>query len=93
VKRLEGKPFALVGVNVMETDPKKLKAALERQKLNWRSFTHKEAIADEWNSPGTPTYYVLDARGVIRYKWIGNPGEKAMDSAIEKLLGEVGKGK
>jgi len=91
VKKLEDKPFALIGVNVMESDPKKLKAAIERQKLNWRSFAHKESIADEWNNPGTPTYYVLDGKGVIRYKWVGNPGAKAMDAAIEKLLGEVGK--
>ena len=89
--KLEDKPFALIGVNVMEPDPKKLKAGIERQKLNWRSFTHKESIAEQWNTPGTPSYYILDHKGVIRFKWVGNPGEKAMDTAIEKLLGEVGK--
>jgi hypothetical protein len=93
VKRLEDKPFALIGVNVMEPDPKKLKAAIERQKLNWRSFTHKDSIAEEWNTPGTPTYYILDSHGVIRFKWIGNPGAKAMDAAIEKLLREMRKAK
>ena len=68
-----------------------LKAGIERQKLNWRSFAHKESSAEEWNTPGTPGYYILDHKGVIRFKWVGNPGEKAMDSAIEKLLAEVGK--
>jgi hypothetical protein len=27
--------------------------------------------------------------GVIRYKWIGAPGEKAIDTALEKLIAEV----
>jgi len=26
---------------------------------------------------------------VIRYKWVGGPGEKAIDSALEKLMKEV----
>jgi hypothetical protein len=93
VKKLKDKPFALVGVNVNEPDPKKLKAGIERQKLNWRSFAHKDSIAEEWNNPGTPSYYILDHRGVIRFKWVGNPGEKAMDTAIEKLIEEVEKGR
>ena len=89
--KLEDKPFVLIGVNINEPDPMKLKAGIERQKLNWRSFTHKEATADQWNTPGTPTYYVLDHKGVIRYKWVGNPGEKAIDTAIEKLIKEAEK--
>ena len=86
MKKLEDKPFAMIGVNVNEPDPMKLKDATERHKLNWRSFAHKEAIAAKWNSPGTPTYYVLDNKGVIRYKWVGNPGEKALDTALESLI-------
>ena len=91
MKKLADKPFALVGVNVNVPDPMKLKEALERQQLNWRSFTFKESTSGEWNTPGTPTYYVLDHKGIIRHKWVGNPGEKAMDVAVEKLIGEVGK--
>ena len=37
----------------------------------------------------TPGYYVIDHTGVIRYKWVGNPGEKAIDAALEKLIQEV----
>jgi hypothetical protein len=28
---------------------------------------------------------------VIRHKWIGHPGEKAIDSALEKLIQEAEK--
>ena len=42
-----------------------------------------------WNLTNTSTLYVLDPRGVIRYKWVGGPGEKAIDSTLEKLMKEV----
>jgi hypothetical protein len=89
VTKLEDKPFAMIGVNVNNSDAKKLKEAMVKEKLNWRSFVAQEATNTKWNDPGTPTYYVLDHKGVIRYKWVGNPGEKAIDAAIEKLIKEA----
>ena len=63
------------------------------EKMNWRSFAFQEAINAQWN-PNTPGYYVLDPKGVIRHKWLGPPGEKAIDTALEKLIGEAeGSGK
>jgi hypothetical protein len=53
---------------------------------------HQDAINAKWN-PSTPSYYVLDPRGVIRYKWVGAPGEKAIDTALEKLINEAEVGK
>ena len=41
VKRLEGKPFALIGVN-SDQDKEQLKKAMEENKITWRSF---------WNGP------------------------------------------
>ena len=89
MKKLERKPFALIGVNTNEAAPKKLKEAMEKESLNWRSFAAQEAIKTAWNNPGTPSYYLLDHRGVIRRKWTGNPGEKALDTALEKLIREA----
>ena len=37
VKRLAGKPFALVGVN-SDTDRDKLKETLKEEQITWRSF-------------------------------------------------------
>jgi len=91
VTNLKDKPFALIGVNSNNDDPKKLKAAMEKYQLNWRSFGDRGTISEKWNSPGTPTYYVLDHKGVIQFKWVGVPGEKALDSALDKLIQEAEK--
>ena len=78
----------MIGVNVNDFESKNLKERMAQEKMNWRSFAYQEAINTRWN-PSTPGYYVLDPKGVIRYKWIGAPGEKAIDTALEKLINEV----
>jgi hypothetical protein len=62
---------------------------MEKEKLSWRSFADQGAIVSKWKLSGTPTFYVLDAKGVIRHKWVGSPGEKAIDAALEKLIQET----
>lgn len=64
---------------------------MDKEKLNWRSFVDRGAIYAKWNTFGTPTYFVIDHKGVIRDKWLGRPGpvEKAIDAALEKLIQEV----
>jgi hypothetical protein len=88
VKRLEGKPFALLGIN---SDPDKvaLKKAMEKEGITWRSWRNGGSttgpISKKWNVHGWPTIYVLDAKGVIRFK---NVREKELDEAVDKLLAE-----
>ena len=70
---------------------------VKKENLTWRSFADsgtagQGAIAARWNLTNTPTLYVLDHNGVIRYKWIGGPGAKTIDSAIEKLTKEAEEG-
>jgi hypothetical protein len=95
VKNLEDKPFALIGVNTNGYDAKKLKEVMDKEKLNWRSFIDARGkgglgtISTKWNLVGTPTLYVLDHKGTIRHKWVGSPGEKAIDAAIDKLIKEA----
>ena len=74
-------------MNIFDREPKKLKEIMEKEKITWRSIA-SQAVTSRWNA-GTPTYYVLDGKGVIRYKCIGSPGEKAIDTALEKLLHEA----
>ncbi|MAD80502.1 MAG: hypothetical protein CMJ50_06625 [Planctomycetaceae bacterium] len=88
VKKLANEPFVLLGVN---SDPKeKVLAALERENITWRSFwdggNTSGPIASRWNVRGWPTIYVLDQKGVIRYK---NVRGKAMDKAVDALLAEA----
>lgn len=86
---MKDKPFALIGVNVSNYDPPKLKEIMDKEKLNWRSIADRGEIAPKWNQPGTPLYYILDRQGIIRHKWFGYPGEEALDAALEKLLGQA----
>lgn len=78
-------------MNGNEFKAKRLKEVMEKEKLNWRSFVDRGDINAKWNVAGTPTYYVLDHKGVIRAKWVGRPGpgEKAIDAALEKLIQET----
>jgi hypothetical protein len=64
---------------------------MDREQLTWRSFADSGAIYVKWSASGTPAYYVIDHRGVIRYKWLGRPGptEQTMDAALEKLVREA----
>jgi hypothetical protein len=79
----------LVGVNIFDREPKKLKEIMAKEKITWRSIA-SQAVTSRWNA-GTPTYYVLDGKGVIRYKWVGSPGEKAIEMALEKLIHQAEK--
>lgn len=88
---MKEKPFALIGVNVNGYDPKELKKAMDKEQLPWRSFADpgaigQGAIVTQWNIPATPTFYIIDHKGVIRHKWVGSPGANAMDAALDKLL-------
>lgn len=95
VKTLADKPFALIGVN-SDTDKSKLKETLKEENITWRSFWNgpkgtSGPISTEWNVRGWPTLYLIDHKGVIRHKYVGSPGDKVLDSAIEKLLKEAEK--
>ena len=74
----------MIGVNVVGHEPNKLKEVMEKEQVTWRSIS-SQAVTSRWNA-GTPTYFVLDAKGVIRYKWVGGPGEKAIEMALDKLI-------
>jgi hypothetical protein len=88
VNRLESKPFALIGVN-SDTDREKLKQTLKKEQITWRSFWNGGStdgpISTKWNVHGWPTIYVLDHKGVIRFKGVR---EKKMDEAVDQLLHE-----
>jgi hypothetical protein len=90
VKRLEGKPFALIGIN-SDQDRGELKKVLEKESITWRSWWDGGStggpIATKWNVQGWPTIYVLDEKGVIRGK---NVRGEAMDKVVNELLVKMG---
>jgi hypothetical protein len=91
VKRLEGKPFVLLGVN-SDGDKEALKKAMEKEQITWRSFWDHSTggpIALAWSVHGWPTLVVIDAKGVIRHKHVGNPGDAVLDKEIDDLVKEA----
>ncbi len=88
VKRLEKEPFALVGINSDGTADV-LRKILKEREINWRQAVDESTegpLASRWNVSGWPTIYVLDAKGVIRYRDVR---EKEMDDAVDALLAEM----
>jgi len=92
VKRMEGKPFALVGVN-SDRDRAELKKAMEKENITWRSFWNGGStsgpISTRWAVRGWPTLYLIDHKGVVRKKWVGSPGDKVMNQEIDRLVKEA----
>jgi hypothetical protein len=91
VTKLKDRPFALVGVHVGGSTAKQLKEVMTKEKLTWRSFVDAGnagagPIATKWNLSATPTFYVIDHKGVIHYKWAGPPGTEVMDAALNRLI-------
>jgi len=87
VKRLEGKPFALVGVN-SDTDKATLKKRMAEERITWRSFWNGPKgtdgpISRAWNVRGWPTIYVLDHKGEIRFKGVR---DQKLDKAVDQLI-------
>jgi hypothetical protein len=94
VQRLEGKPFALIGVN-SDTDRNALKTVLKEERITWRSFWNGGStdgpISRQWKINGWPSLFVIDAKGVIRHKYVGSPGEKELNRVVDDLLKEAAK--
>ena len=91
---LKDKPFALLGIHIGGSNAKQLKGVMEKEKITWRSFVDAGTagagpIATRWNLSATPTFYLIDHKGMIRYKWAGPPGEKVMDATLDKLIKEA----
>jgi hypothetical protein len=97
VKRLESKPFALIGVN-SDKDKDDIKKKNIEAQITWRSFWNGEKgtggpISKTWEVQGWPTLYLIDHKGVIRRKFLGNPGDADLDRLIDELVEKAEKDK
>ena len=87
VKKLDGKPFALLGVN-LDNSIEECRKVEKNKKITWRSWFDGSGgpIAKLYNIRYLPTIYVIDHKGVIRYKDVRG---KKMEEAVLELLKEV----
>ena len=90
VKRLEHEPFSFVGMYGREGDPEEIAARMKKESITWRNAMDlgeaPDTLWSKWAVRGFPQIYLLDADGVIRQRWFGNPGEEVLDREIEALI-------
>ena len=93
VEKFKGRPFSILGINSgdkLET----LKDLLAKKEVNWPCWfdgddiLHPGPITARWNIKGLPTFFVLDHKGVIRFKDL-HPFDPAFDPTIEGLIHEA----
>ncbi|MFO0938002.1 MAG: TlpA disulfide reductase family protein [Gemmataceae bacterium] len=87
VDKLKGKPFSLISLSA-DAEVKTLKDFLETEKMPWTHW-HIGAsgdVHDLLNIEHYPTIFVVDHKGVIRYKEIRG---QQLEEAVEKLLKEA----
>jgi peroxiredoxin len=87
VEKMQGKPFALLGVNT-DTSIEEVKSKSKEKGVTWRSWFDGQSgpICKQYKVQSFPTIFVLDHKGVVRYKNVR--GEK-MDEAVETLIKEL----
>jgi thiol-disulfide isomerase/thioredoxin len=88
VKNLKDKPFAFISLSA-DDEKDTLVKFIEKEPMPWVHWWNggaKGGPVSDYKVQFFPTVYVLDEKGVIRYKHVR---EKAMDEAIDVLLKEV----
>lgn len=91
VQKLQGRPFALLGVDE-DNDRETLQEVQKKNDLNWRSWWDGgNAILLRWNPSGSlPTLFLIDHKGVIRWQAVGAPNDlKPLERQIEQLVKEA----
>lgn len=89
VRRLAGQPFELLGIN-SDSDRDALKKTLGEEQITWRSWWDQGSvdgpIQTKWNVAQRPAIYVLDGKGVIRFKDLK---DEELDTAVDQLIAEL----
>lgn len=93
MERLADQPFSFVGIFGRNGDPEEIAARMQEEGINWRNALDLGGPEDgvlwsSWAVRGFPQFYLLDAEGVIRRRWFGDPGLE-LEPAIAELLAEA----
>ena len=92
-KQLADQPFEILALNVGEHE-KRVKHFAKRMKFNLPVLLDiSSKVFNEWKVKIMPTSFLIDARGRVRYRVLGNPGwdNEHTLSLIEKLINETEK--
>lgn len=86
VKKYQGRPFALIGVN--SDDPASLADIISQRGLTWNSFKDGRGgpIAMQWKVMSYPTLLIIDDKGIIRERG-GN--DLPIEEILDRLVSEA----
>jgi hypothetical protein len=89
-EQYKGRPLVLLGVNC-DSSLTVLRSTISREAISWRIVWDGPAGSTfaSWDVARTPSIYLVDPRGVIRYKHFGAPDRKALEQQINALLQET----
>jgi thiol-disulfide isomerase/thioredoxin/tetratricopeptide (TPR) repeat protein len=87
-ERLRDQPFVMVGVNC-DNDKQELEREIKRHGISWRSWWDNDGrINLRWQVEALPMMFLIDHKGVIRYRYSGATRGEVIDAAVDKLLKE-----
>ena len=88
-RTMRGKPFAIIGVNVAETELR-VTAAVRRPGIEFPVLLDKDsAVFKRWGATVLPTTYVLDENGMVRYvgqgplEWDGAEATEMLEQLVK----------
>jgi thiol-disulfide isomerase/thioredoxin len=92
IEKFKDKPFVIVSVSA-DSEKGDLTEFLTTEKMPWTHWWdgEKGPVTKMFKIKAFPTLFLIDAKGVIRQKWVGNPGNDKIDKAVEDLVAEAGK--
>jgi thiol-disulfide isomerase/thioredoxin len=87
VEKMKEKPFTFISVSADETK-EELEKFIKDEPMPWTHWWDgsEAKLLKDWNIRFFPTIYVIDAKGIIRFK---NVRGKDLDNAVEKLVAEA----
>lgn len=93
VGKYKDRPFTLISAS-SDLEKKTLENFLQKQSMPWVHWWNDENTAQRaFRIWATPTVYVIDHTGVIRYRAIGEIDQKFVDKLIDDLVKEAEKAK
>ncbi len=93
VAGMKDRPFVLVSVSA-DDEKDTLVKFLEKEPMPWVHWWDDGArnpSLKKFRVRAFPTMYLIDHTGVVREKWVGNPGNDKLDKAVEDLVKEAEK--
>ena len=92
MKRLADKPFVLLGIN-SDSNREATRKANKKDKITWRSWWDDGSkfgpIQTKWQIEQRPIVYILDEKGVIRFKSTPNVEGDELSEVVDSLLEEL----